>query len=44
VREVETLNARIRKVNSTAIDGPPSTVALLHVEDIVLRWRELWSK
>ena len=40
VREIlADINRRIAKVNSTAITGPPSSVATLDVEDVVVRWR-----
>lgn len=41
VRErLEALNARIRKVNRTVSEGPPTKLAALDVEAAVLRWRE----
>lgn len=41
VREIVTaINGRIRHVNRTAIDGPPSTVHVLDEEETVRRWRE----
>ena len=33
------LNGRIRMVNRTALEGPPSTVMPLDVDDVVDRWR-----
>jgi hypothetical protein len=40
VREaLETLNARIRKLNRTTVAGPPTTLAPLDVEETVARWR-----
>jgi hypothetical protein len=36
---VEAINARIRRVNSTATAGPPSTVVPLDVEQVLDRWR-----
>jgi hypothetical protein len=39
-RRLRELDARIRKVNRTAIAGPPTTVAPLDVEALVRRWRE----
>lgn len=33
------LNARIRKLNATHVAGPPTTLAPLDVEAVVLRWR-----
>lgn len=41
VRELlDGLNARIRDVNSHAIDGPPSTVMRVDIELLVQGWRE----
>jgi hypothetical protein len=38
---VEELNARIRELNRTPpMDGPPSTLMRLDVDDVVARWRE----
>lgn len=40
VREkLEALNVRIRKLNATHVAGPPTTLAPLDVEAVVLRWR-----
>jgi hypothetical protein len=40
VRErLDALNARIRKLNATHAAGPPTTLAPLDVEAVVLRWR-----
>ncbi|HEX9050155.1 MAG TPA: DUF1992 domain-containing protein [Anaeromyxobacter sp.] len=40
VRErLEALNARIRKLNATHVAGPPTTLAPLDVEAVILRWR-----
>ena len=40
VRErLEALNARIRKLNATHVAGPPTTLAPVDVEAVVLRWR-----
>jgi Domain of unknown function (DUF1992) len=40
VRErLETLNARIRKLNRTTVAGPPTTLAPVDVEAVVARWR-----
>jgi hypothetical protein len=36
---VEAINAKIRKVNSTATAGPPSTLVPLDVDRVVDRWR-----
>ncbi len=41
VRErLEALNARIRKVNRTATEGPATSLAPVNVEAAVRRWRE----
>lgn len=40
VRErLDALNVRIRKLNATHVAGPPTTLAPLDVDAIVLRWR-----
>lgn len=39
-RRLGALDARIRKVNRTAVAGPPTAVAPLDVEALVGRWRE----
>ena len=36
---VEAINEKIRHVNRTAIDGPPSNVYPLHLETVLERWR-----
>ena len=38
-RLVETLNAQIKKVNATSIEGPPTNLAPLEVEAVVAEWR-----
>jgi|SRR5690242_8457338 DnaJ-like protein len=38
-RMLEALNAQIRKLNATIAEGPPTNLAPLDVEAIVLRWR-----
>jgi transglutaminase-like putative cysteine protease len=41
VRELATaINDRIRYVNSHTISGPPTSVAVLDVEELVQRWRD----
>jgi hypothetical protein len=35
-----TLNARIRRLNATAVSGPPTTLAPCDVEAVVSRWRQ----
>jgi hypothetical protein len=37
---IEALNAEIVKVNTTAIDGPPSSIAPFDAEVFLNRWRE----
>jgi hypothetical protein len=37
---VEALNERIGYVNRTAIDGPPSTVVPVDVDEVVAGWRQ----
>ena len=40
VRErLEALNVRIRRLNATHVAGPPTRLAPLDVEAVVLRWR-----
>jgi hypothetical protein len=34
------MNRRIRKINATAVAGPPTTLAPFDVEAVVRRWRE----
>jgi hypothetical protein len=34
------INERIRTVNRTAVEGPPSTLMPLHEEHTVREWRE----
>jgi len=36
---VEELNARIRHLNRYGAAGPPSTVMVLDVDDVVARWQ-----
>ena len=38
--EIDSLNQHIRKVNSQAIEGPPSDVSPLDPDEIVRRWRK----
>jgi len=37
---VAKINDRIRYVNSHTISGPPTTIGVLDVEDVVAQWRE----
>ena len=40
VRErLEELNGRIRKINRTTVAGPPTTLAPVDVEAVLVRWR-----
>jgi len=36
---VAALNAEIAKANATVIEGPPSSVAILDIDQVVARWR-----
>jgi hypothetical protein len=36
---VQDINARIRRVNSMATSGPPSTAVVLDLDDVLARWR-----
>jgi len=40
---VATINERIRYVNSHTISGPPTTIGVLDVEDVVAKWRSARS-
>ena len=42
-RTLEALNAQIRKVNATALEGPPTNLAPLDVEAVVSEWRRTWA-
>lgn len=39
-RRVEELNVRIRQLNRVAASGPPSTLWVLDVDEVLLRWRD----
>ena len=39
-RVLDALNARIRKLNATIAEGPPTNLAPLDVEAIVAKWRQ----
>ena len=39
-RIVADLNTRIERANRGLIDGPPVTIPLFNVDDVVARWRE----
>ena len=38
-RRIEALNVQIRKVNATTIEGPPTRLGPLNVEEVVAEWR-----
>jgi DnaJ-like protein len=38
-RIVEALSARVRKINATAVEGPPTDLAPIDVEAVVDEWR-----
>jgi hypothetical protein len=42
-RRVATLNMEIAKVNATVVDGPPTRLATLDVDQILARWRRTRS-
>jgi len=37
--QVATLNVEITKVNATAVDGPPTRLSPLNVDQVVAQWR-----
>src|SRR5262249_33863055 len=37
---VDALNAEIAKVNATVVEGPPTRVGVLDVDQVVARWRQ----
>ena len=37
---VSSINERIRYVNSHTISGPPTTVAVLDIDEVVRKWRD----
>ena len=42
-RRVAALNAEIAKVNATVIEGPPTRLSTLDVDQVVARWRRTRS-
>jgi len=42
-RRVAALNAEIAKVNATVVEGPPTRLGTLDVEQVVARWRRTHS-
>jgi len=37
---VDAINERIRYVNSHTISGPPTTIAVLDVDDVLRKWKD----
>jgi Domain of unknown function (DUF1992) len=37
--QVATLNVEITKINATAVEGPPTRLSPLHVDQVVAQWR-----
>jgi hypothetical protein len=42
-RRVAALNAEIAKVNATVVEGPPTSIGTLDVDQVVARWRRARS-
>ena len=42
-RHVAALNVEIAKVNATVVEGPPTRLSPLNVEQVVARWRQTRS-
>jgi hypothetical protein len=42
-RRVDALNAEIVKANSTVVEGPPTNLATLDVDQVVTRWKQTRS-
>ena len=42
-RRIEALNLEIGKLNATVVEGPPTRLAKLDVEQVVARWRQARS-
>ena len=42
-RHVAALNVEIAKVNATVVEGPPTRLSPLNVEQVVARWRQARS-
>ena len=38
-RRVDVLNAEIAKLNATVVEGPPTRLGTLDVDQVVARWR-----
>ena len=38
-QRIKVLNVEIGKVNATAIEGPPTRLGLLNVEEVIAEWR-----
>ena len=42
-RRVEALNVEIAKVNATVVEGPPTRLGTLDVDQVVARWQQTRS-
>jgi hypothetical protein len=42
-RRIDTLNSEIAKVNATVVEGPPTRLSTLDVDQVVARWRRTCS-
>ena len=42
-RRVDALNVEIAKVNATVVEGPPTRLGTLDVDQVVARWRRIRS-
>jgi Domain of unknown function (DUF1992) len=42
-RRIAALNAEIAKINATVVEGPPTSLGMLDVDQIVARWRKAHS-
>jgi hypothetical protein len=42
-RRVDALNVEIAKVNATVVEGPPTRLGMLDVDQVVGRWRRTRS-
>lgn len=42
-RRIAALNAEIAKLNATVVEGPPTRVAVLDIDQVVARWQQARS-
>jgi hypothetical protein len=42
-RRIVALNAEIAKVNATVVEGPPTRLATLDIDQVVARWQQARS-